>query len=430
MKTTLWIAKTALIVLALTPAFASAGIEHSNPSSLNAKTARPEGIWDIQKYVDTLSAYFRWPVNTVKRDFAQAIPIALENVVKRKDETKITEALGQLFATVNTDQIKVIEKAATAKLAAKMEEEKTDSEAIALLERIVWAAEGLLGHPPERDEKNIAFMDAFFGEKGAYAKTLAEKQIILDKIKVANDSNTSVATRKAAKEWLRTNLSRDAIMAFVDGQLASGRKDLAMDLVDAVAWIDPLSKEERFLEFFNGASVERLHLGPTRETMEAALSSYAKGKGGLHTATLAEKEHEAVVPREYVSKDSTLVEGRPASVAPPKAFQAFLKAATSVGLRQQPLVGAAAAGLGSRVASLAAGRVGTGSPPPNPVRVKPNVAQDKGASIFAANCTATCHSSWPKDKGAMKASVISGSMPKNKTLSQSEKDALVAYLSK
>ncbi len=429
MKSTFWMARTTLIVVALTPVFSFASVDHSNSPAVGTKIARPEGIWDIQKYVDTLSALFRWPVNTVKRDYAQALPISLENVVKRKDESKIAEALSQLFATVNVDQIKRIEKAASSKLAAKLDEEKTDSEAIALLERIEWAAKGLLGNAPEKNAKNVAFMAAFFGEKGAYAKTLAEKQIILDQIKVANDSNTSDATRKGAKKWLRTNLSRDAIMAFVDGQLASGRKDLAMDLVDAVAWIDPLSKEERFLEFFNGANVERLHLGPNRETMEAALSSYAKSKGGLHTATLAEKEHETVVPREYVSKNSTLVEGRPASVAAPKALQGALKGAASVALRQ-PLVGAAVASLGLGTIPFAAGSVGTAARSKTLVRAKPNAARDKGASIFAANCTSTCHSSWPKGKAEMIASVSSGSMPKNKTLSQSEKDSLIAYLSK
>jgi hypothetical protein len=422
MKRNAWIQRSVFIALTLAPMASFAGVDHAYSSPTPGKISRPKGIWDIQKYVDTLSAFFRWPVESVRRDYFQSLPIALENVVKRKDETKVAEALSQLFATVNPDQIKLIEDFASAKLAAKLEEEKTDSEAIALLERIEWAAKGLLGHPPEKDGKNSAFMDAFFGKKGAYSKTLAEKQIIRDNIKVANDPNTSDATRKSAKKWLRTNLSREAIMAFVEGQWATGRKDLAMNLVDAVAWIDPNSKTQRFLEFFTGAGAERLYLGPDRETMEAALSAYAKSKGGLHTATLAEKEHETVIPKEYVSQNGSLALGRPVGVAAPKAFpvKTLVSALTP---KLSPTLAAGAIGLSSVLqgAALSARRK---------THSKPASTSDKDAALFAVTCTAQCHSSWPKEKGEMKTSILSRSMPKNRTLSQGEINSLIAHLSK
>jgi hypothetical protein len=422
---------------------------HAKPSDAAPKLPRPEGKWDITKYVNLLSALFRSPTHVIKREYGQSLPIALAEVVKTKDESKITEILAELFTTVNNDQKATILRVAEKSLAGKMEQEKTDSEAIALLERLIWGAKGLLGEPIQKDAKNDAFVKAFLGDpeasdaaakKGAYANAIEQKQEIIERIRIANDPNTSEKTRKDNKKFLRETLTNDAIMAFIEGQMASGNKKLAYDLAEAVGWTDAKSGQ-KFLEFFNGNAPERLYLGPDRDSLEKALEAYSANKGGLHTATLAKKEHESVVPREYVVSNNGLVQGRPEGALPPKAIRQEAPAVAVAAAPAAVRTVARPARVAPELAKKAAQPIYTfrrvAKPAPASPRGNANTSTSvastaggggNGSAIFGATCTATCHTSWPKDRSAMATSVANGSMPPNKTLSDADKKAILAYL--
>ncbi len=419
-------------LLALAPA--SFGVTaHDGFDPGKSPIVRPEGIWDISKYVYLLSALFHRPVSTIERQYSKELPQALDAVVKTKDESRVADVLGELFTTVSEEQKKLILKEAERLRLIKENEEKTDSEAIALLDRLIWGAKGLLKQEIDKNEKNIGFLKAFFGDpngtpeakKGSFQANLDAKQDVLNAIKTANDPNTNETTRKEAKKFLRKTLSRDAVMAYIEGQMASGNKEAALDLASAVAWVDPKSGE-KFLEFFNGTGAERLYLGKDRASMESALDKYAARKGGLHTATLAQDEHEKIAPTEYVSTHDGLVEGRPQGASTPKAIRS--SGAPTASRRKTETVSSIAP-----APSTPAARGNVAQAPKPIARSKPNSGNNRasnGAALFSANCTASCHMSWPKDPGAMKRAISGNTMPPQdfKKLTEGEKQALIAFI--
>ena len=96
-------------LLALAPA--SFGVTaHDGFDPGKSPIVRPEGIWDISKYVYLLSALFHRPVSTIERQYSKELPQALDAVVKTKDESRVADVLGELFTTVSEEQKKLIGK--------------------------------------------------------------------------------------------------------------------------------------------------------------------------------------------------------------------------------------------------------------------------------------------------------------------------------
>lgn len=426
MKSNKLVQMVVLVFFSLTSLSFGAPVNHGIDPSKNP-ILRPEGKWDITKHVYLLSAVFKRPISALEREYKEELPIALQAAVKNKDESKISPILAELFTTITDDQKRQLIQVAEKIRQVKEDEETTDAEAIALLDRLIWGAKGLIKDPLDKNEKNIAFLKNLLGDpeatgdaqKGAFQLAVDSKQDILAAIKTANDPDTNDKTRKLAKKFLRKELSRDAIMAYIEGQLASGNKEAALDLASAVSWTDPKSGQ-RFLEFFNGEGAERLYLGQDRDTMQAALEKYSKDKGGLHTAILAKDEHKKIRPKEYVATEHGLEEGRPAVTTGPS------KVPVKKISRRSPRVSVAQ----DRTSAPRARKKVAGTTRKSSTGTTSALAA-KGKRIFERTCTAACHStgdSWPRPREAMWAAVDNDSMPQGSKLTASEKAALLAYL--
>lgn len=395
---------------------------------------RPEGKWDIARYAEFLSEAFERPKAALERHYSTELPVALQKVVKEKDEGKISEIIADLMSKRSNKQKAEVVKLAQKVRDAKEKEDTTDTEAIAFMDRLIWAGKGLLGEKVEKSEKNETFLAAFFGDekdtknKGAFAERMLKDQRILDAIKKATDPNSTQADKKAAKELLRGELTRDEAMAFIESQLKGGNKSQALAVTDAIAWTDPSG--EKFLEFFRNGKSERLYLGPNQKTMEDALNTYAAKRGGLHGATLAEKEHTTSAPIELVARNGDLLENkRPQGVKPPKlAAQSAPNGNASAG--------AAAAKPRPKVPAQFVSSQAVKPPGANANTSGGGSGGLNGAALYQARCT-SCHKS--KGNAAEEiASIRDGSMPDQKNpsdprakkLTEPEKQAIIAFLSK
>ncbi|MBY0370130.1 hypothetical protein K2X33_05550 [bacterium] len=401
----------ALVVFSLlnVPGMAADGDIHSSGDisdfiQQDKKTTRPVGIWDIEKYLSFLSStdMFWSPKSSLRRQYQQALPVAIEKA-RKGDEKDISEILAELFDTVSDAKKAKIAQAAEKERKLKEEEEPLDKDALALLDRLVWGAQGLTGNPV-RNEKSEPFNKAFLGDKGAFAlqkkKTNSE---ILALIKKINNPNTTDASRAKDKEILRGKLTLDAALAWYDSQMREGNKEDALAMIKAISWIDPRTKQ-RYLDLFHGTEAERLYLGSSDEQIEDALESYGKAKGGIHTATIAGKEHTSV-PTELVSKGGQLVANeRPIGVEPPKALRDQQVAhLISAAKETAPLaVGAAVAGTFFAIPAAA---------PLAPVAAAATASALSGQAILNGCNASACHSGWPKSVRAMSDAVAQKRMP-------------------
>jgi hypothetical protein len=398
------------------------GEKHDEKEKAAAGAKRPKGKWDIDRYTQFLSESLDRKVEPLKRHYGTTLPVALQKVVKEKDESEISAIIAEMLTQRSNAQKGEIVKMAQQVRDAKEGEYTTDAEAIAFMDRLIWAGKGMLGEKVAKDEKNEKFLTAFFGDekdpkdKGAVGDRMVKNERINEAIKKATDPNSTQADKKAAKELLRGELTRDEAMAFIDSQLKGGNKPKALAVADAIAWKDPSG--EKFLEFFRNGKSERLYLGPNEKTMEDALMTYSAKRGGLHNAELAEKEHTTSAPIELVARRGEIQENkRPQGVKPPKMAGSAPVASKVAG--------------GARLVSQGV-RDGRPQPPAN------TGGGGNGAAIFQARCANKCHTTPPGDATTQIAAITSGRMPSQKNssdplarpLSGDEKAAIIAYLSK
>ncbi len=435
-------------------AFASLGnaeskspVSHTIDAQKSGIVQRPEGKWDISRYAEFLGVAFERPKAALERHYQAELPVALQNVVKEKDETKLSEIIADLMSHRNNAQKAEVVKMAQSVRDSKEKEETTDAAAIAFMDRLIWAGKGLLGETVPKDEKNEAFLGAFFGDEkdpknqGAFADRMLKNQRISDAMKKATDPNSTQADKKAAKELLRGELTRDEAMAFIESQLKGGNKNQALAVTDAIAWTDPSG--EKFLEFFRNGKSERLYLGPNQKTMEKALKTYSEKRGGLHGATLAEKEHTTSVPTELVatSKGELLENKRPQGVKPPPMLRAqdTNRAASTASSGGAPTktrvpvqqVSTQKVNAQPKPAATASGGNGAST---NSVATNPS---SNGAALYQARCTG-CHghpkNNPPKEIDQIRTGAMppqsNPSDPRAKPLTPAEKSAIIGYLSK
>ncbi len=301
--------------------------EHAGTDSdSKVTTERPKGVWDIDKYVDLLKDVFARPKASLKNQYQKRLPIALENNVKKNDETDISDLLAELFTTIGPNQIADAKKRAQKEITKMGEEDISDPERAALLNRLFWAASGLEGEEIKTPQSD-AFNKKFLGEgdkqgpnKGSYlAQHEKNEKEVTANVAKALSKNSTDKDRKDAKKALREKIARGSVMSFVEAQLKAGNEKGALDLVEAIAWVDPSG--QRFLELYKNGKAERLYLGPDRESMKSALETYAN-RASMGTATLAREEHEKEIPHERMARDSQLIDGRPKGVKAPKALRA------------------------------------------------------------------------------------------------------------
>lgn len=405
--------------------------DHEKQDKAGTVAPRPEGKWDIDKYAEFLRGALDRKTEPLKRHYGTTLPVALQKVVKEKDESEISAIIAEMMTQRSNKQKAEIVKMAQEVRDAKEGEYTTDAEAIAFMDRLIWAGKGMLGEKVAKNEKNEKFLTAFFGDekdpkdKGAVGDRLLKNERINEAIKKATDPNSTQADKKAAKELLRGELTRDEAMAFIDSQLKGGNKPKALAVADAIAWKDPSG--EKFLEFFRNGKAERLYLGPNEKTMEDALLTYSAKRGGLHNAELAEKEHTTSAPTELVARNGQIQENkRPQGVKPPAM------AATGGGNSAK-----LASGTGGRTQTrLVSQGVRTGQPRTQTDNV--GGGSGNGAALFQARCANKCHAVPPGDASTQIDAINSGRMPElkdpsnplAKALSAGEKAAIIAYLSK
>src|SRR5690606_4195778 len=117
---------------------------------------------------------------------------------------------------------------------------------------------------PEKNEASQKYNTSF---NEAFAKRREKSELIHQKIQEALDGN------EQAKKFLRETLTRRSVLAFIDAQRKSGNEKLANDLLDALSIKDG---NEKFIDTFASAGEpQRLKLGPTRDSMEAAIQAYS-----------------------------------------------------------------------------------------------------------------------------------------------------------
>ncbi len=377
---------------------------------------RPEGKWDIGRYEGFLSEVFERPKAALNRHYGATLPVALQKVVKEKDESEIAAIVADLLSHRSNEQKAKVVKMAQQVRDIKEKEDTTDAQAIAFLDRLIWGGKGALGQKVDKTEKNEKFMLAFLGDPtnkkdiGAFRDTLKKQEGLGLAAKKLADPNATQADKKWARDKAlgQDGFTRDEAMAWVGSQM-KGNKAQALAIANLFAKTDPSG--EKYFDVFNGNQAERLYAGPNQQSMESALKAYAANRGNMHNVTVAESEHTNVAPVELVARGGKLLANkRPQGVRPPAA--------------------AAVAG-------------GGGAPrPPGvaPVRPNPNRNQvasvnSDGAALYAARCT-TCHPS--KGNATQEIDAIqSGRMPDlkdpskpgAKPLTEDEKKAIIAHLS-
>lgn len=249
-----------------------------------AKTERPAQEPTALKPQETnlLSSIFRIPTGVVNDLFGgkvreRSIPAGVDAALAG-DETKLARIVADLYGTLNRKQadvaLSVVEQQRTDELAKN----PRDGRFLALLDRLFWGGKILDGEPSNQ-EGSQKYNDAF---NAAFKERQDRTGVIQEKVKEA------LAGNNQAKDFLRNNLNRRTLMAFLDAQRKSGNTQLANDLLQAIAFGGDNGKE-KFIDLFNGKETHRLNLGFTKESMEKALAAYSDARGGLHSTTLAGK---------------------------------------------------------------------------------------------------------------------------------------------
>ncbi len=291
------------------------GIEKGTES---LSTPRPSVMPEL-KYEDTklLGYYFGWPERLITERFNEALPAALNGSMADKQGAALSKIFAELYATQGPEDVKSL--VARAEL-LKAEREKNDkdtqlnSASNHMLERMVDAGKWLLNdesgkNTPERKE----FLGQFENDWNERVKKNEEVIAYRDK---AIDPNNTDEGRKQAKEWLRENVNRDQVMAFIEKQIKNGKDGEAAKWFKAMAWKDG---EQYFADFKNNGKDVRFYAGKSDQEIAKNLAGY-EGKSpdnaGLFGVNFNKAQHTAQA-KEFFGKDGKIEEGRPDGVKPP-----------------------------------------------------------------------------------------------------------------
>lgn len=424
--------------LMLQPALVLASDIHDFQSEVESKGKRPTDIWNIDRYVNFLSAAFQRPTSNLVKEYSQSLPAALDALVNEKSVKEISPILAELFDTV--DNHAEIKKMVADAKALKEDEQVLDTRALALLDAMLAAASGLSGELI-KDEKSAAFNNQFFGDgkyEGDYARqkkiTQAEIAALIKKI---NAGNNSAAGMAKDKQELRSKLHLDAAFAWYESQMRQGNTGKALDMIRAISWVD--SSGQRFLDLVDGNTAERLYIGDSPAQIQNALAKYGASKGGLYKIAVSENEHRKGQSRSYYIDEADQLVEVPRAVAKSSSSASGARTAVSPA-RPAARIRAAAPATGRvRPASRPAVRFSQASnaEPSSRVRVKfassgntqssTNAVGDFSA-MAQSTCSASCHVSWPKSPEAMAAAVERGSMPPAGPVSDDVKKAFADWL--
>lgn len=320
------------IMMVVAPITAKASLEKTDPKDLlkhglektgdSLSATRPTVIPEL-KYEDTklLGYYFGWPERLITERFNEALPAALKGSMADKQGAALSKIFAELYATQGHDDVKSL--VARAEL-LKAEREKNDKETQLnsasnhMLERLVDAGKWLLNdesgkNTPERKE----FLGQFESDWNERVKKNEEVIAYRDK---AIDPNNTDEGRKQAKEWLRENVNRDQVMAFIDRQLKNGKDGEAAKWFKAMAWKDG---EQYFADFKNNGKDVRFYAGKSDQEIAKNLAGYegkTKENAGLFGINFNKAQHTAQA-KEFFGRDGVIEEGRPDGVKPPSWVQ-------------------------------------------------------------------------------------------------------------
>jgi hypothetical protein len=316
------------ITMVIAPITAKASLDKIDPKDLlkhglgkgaeSLTTTRPSVMPEL-KYEDTklLGYYFGWPERLITERFNEALPAALKGSMADKQGAALSKIFAELYATQGPEDVKSL--VARAEL-LKAEREKNDKETQLnsasnhMLERMVDAGKWLLNdesgkNTPERKE----FLGQFENDWNERVKKNEEVIAYRDK---AIDPNNTDEGRKQAKEWLRENVNRDQVMAFIDKQIKNGKDGEAAKWFKAMAWKDG---EQYFADFKNNGKDVRFYAGKSDQEIAKNLAGY-EGKSpdnaGLFGVNFNKAQHTAQA-KEFFGKDGKIEEGRPDGVKPP-----------------------------------------------------------------------------------------------------------------
>jgi|GEM_PF-6415266 len=397
-------------------------LKHSGEKGTLAldSASRPSVMPEL-KYEDTklLGYYFGWPERLITERFNEALPAALKSSMGDKQGAALSKIFAELYATQGPEDVKSL--VARAEL-LKAEREKNDkdtqlnSASNHMLERMVDAGKWLLNdesgkNTPERKE----FLGQFENDWNDRIKKNEEVIAYRDK---AIDPNNTDAGRNEAKEWLRENVNRDQVMAFIDKQLANGKDGEAAKWFKAMAWKDG---DQYVADFKNNGKDIRLYAGKTDQEIAKNLAGY-EGKSpenaGLFGINFNKAQHTAQA-KEFFGKDGKIQEGRPDGVKPPSWAQPPADKSLA---SADPTAGLAEAAAGGKAKFVSYTPKGNGGGEAN-----------AGKAGYDKYC-ASCHT--PEEIRAVSAKAASRvqkikDMPPKKSADQpndSERDAIAAFV--
>jgi hypothetical protein len=415
------------ITMVIAPIAAKASPEKTDPKDLlkhgdqkitpDITPARPSVIPEL-KYEDTklLGYYFGWPERLITERFNEALPAALKGSMADKQGAALSKIFAELYATQSHDDVKSL--VARAEL-LKAEREKNDkdtqlnSASNHMIERMVDAGKWLLNdnsgkNTPERKE----FLTQFESDWNERIKK--NEEVIAYRDKAIDPQNTD-AGRLEAKKWLRENVNRDQVMAFIDRQLKNGKDGEAAKWFKAMAWKDG---DQYVADFKNNGKDVRFYAGKSDQEIAKNLAGY-EGKSpdnaGLFGINFNKEQHTAEA-KEFFGRDGKIEEGRPDGVKLPS----WLKPDPSKALAStDPKAG---------LAEVAGKPVLTSHTPGN----SGAVAGDAGKAAYDKYCL-SCHTeSKTKSRAGEAASAVGkrrSMPPEDKPQpSEAERTAIAAYV--
>jgi len=298
---------------------------------------------------------------------ADGITSALSSDAK---ETVLAAALADLSGSLNKNQLEALRKTSE-ELASKIREQEPadrDLRLLALIERSEWLTYIVTGQTPPASSlpqpKDEQAFERFKKEfKEAKKDVNKRNRQILDYIQEARGGNTD------AKQWLREKLDLKSFATFMKGQKDFGGDELFQDVAEAMVW-DDKELGARYHDFINPAGkVTRLVVGKEPKKHSRQLWDFLQKEGDRFSGF-------SLSPKKLQPRDSDIV--------------------NLSGTRLSP---------------------------------KPISLATKALPVYQRACV-DCHraqrisiSSF-SDAAAM---VQSGEMPKNQTLSESDKKALIDF---